>query len=388
MRFWMTCRIGIVRAAFNGLPFRESAADLIVGNFDINDMIELYLEIDLPVLFLYNVDPDWDLHDRISALESNEKMCSALEDAGHSVTAVQISGSDLRDILSRYSPKEIIVFNQCECIPGIPHSENEAARVIESLGFIYTGSTSDVLMLSENKFEAKQLLESHAIATPAWKIYKEPDIDGWDIFPAIVKTACEHCSISLNSESVVMNTGELESRIKYILKNYHQPALVEDFIDGREFHVPICGNGTLKMLPVVEMDFSAFNDIHDRLCTYDSKFNPHSLHYNKIEGLIPAPLSETALKSLEKICLDAYCALGCRDYARMDVRERDGTFYILDVNPNANLDSEASIACSAEYSGMTYSTMMSYLLKLAALRHPVYGGSKGCARSGEKTHAG
>ena len=329
----------------------------------------------LPVLFLYNVNPDWDSSDRFSVLESNEKMCSALKNAGHPVIPVQISDNNIKEVLTHYSPKEVIVFNQCECIPGIPHSEHEVVKIIESMGFIYTGSTADVLMLAENKFEAKQILESRNISTPAWKIYNEPEINGWDIFPAIVKTACEHCSISLNHESVVMNNRELESRVKYILKNYNQPALVEDFIDGREFHVPICGNGTLKMLPPVEMDFSAFNDVHDRLCTYDSKFDPDSLHYKKIEGLIPAPLSDTALKSLEEICLDAYCAIGCRDYARMDVRERDGKFFILDVNPNADLDSEASIACSAEHSGLTYSKMMTYFVKLAARRHPIYAES-------------
>ena len=330
---------------------------------------------DLPVLFLYNVDPEWDSHDKISAVESNEKMCSALKDAGHPVISVKICGQNLRDILSCYSPQEMVVFNQCECIPGIPHSEHEAARIIESIGFVYTGSTPEVLMLSENKFEAKQKLESNNILTPEWKIYEEPDTNGWDLFPAIVKTACEHCSISLSPESVVMNSVELKTRIEYILNNYNQPALVEDFIDGREFHVPVYGNGTLNMLPAVEMDFSAFNDIHDRLCTYDSKFDPGSLHYNKIEGLIPAPLSETALISLEEICHDAYRAIGCRDYARMDVRERNGKFFILDVNPNADLDIDASIACSAEYSGITYPMMMNYLVRLAATRHNVFAKS-------------
>lgn len=124
------------------------------------------------------------------------------------------------------------------------------------------------------------------------------------------------------------------------------------------------------MLPVVEMDFSAFNDIHDRLCTYDSKFEPHSLHYNKIESRIPAPLSDQALRVLEEMCLGAYHAVRCRDYARMDVRERDGMFYVLDVNPNADLNMDASIACSADYSGISYPEMLHYLLTLAANRHP------------------
>lgn len=327
---------------------------------------------DLPVLFLFNVDPDWDAHDKISVRVANEKMSSALKNAGHPVISVEISDQDLGSILSRYSPEDYIIFNQCEGIPGIPHSEHEAVRIIESQGFIYTGSTPDVLMLAENKVEAKQVLESFNIPGPVWKVYNKPKADDWNIFPAIVKTACEHCSISLNSESVVMNSQQLESRIEYILKNYNQPALVEDFIDGREFHIPICGNGKVNMLPVVEMDFSAFSDVHDRLCTYDSKFEPESLHYKNIESLIPASLSKTALIALEGITLNAYRALGCRDYARMDVRERGGRFYVLDVNPNADLDFDASIACSAEYSGISYTEMMNYLVNLAASRHPLY----------------
>jgi D-alanine-D-alanine ligase len=329
----------------------------------------------IPVLFLYDMDPAWDSRDKITAQKSNEKMMSALKDAGHPVESAKLSTQDVGDILSDYSPEELIVFNQCENIPGIPHSEPIAAKMIESLGFTYTGSTSDVLLLAENKNKTKQILDSLNIPSPVWRIYNEPETAGWNIFPAIVKTACEHCSICLNSESVVMNSEELESRIEYILKNYNQPALVEDFIDGREFHVTVCGNGKVSMFPVVEMDFSAFNDVHDRLCTYDSKFVPGSMHYDKIEGVIPAPLTSTAIKSLEKISLDAYHAIGCRDYARLDVRERDGKFYVLDVNPNADLDSEASVACSAEYAGMSYSKMMTYFVRLAANRHSIYSRS-------------
>ena len=227
-------------------------------------------------------------------------------------------------------------------------------------------------MLAGDKIKTKQALDSFDIPTPEWKVYYEPFAEDWELFPAIVKTTLEHCSVSLNPESVVMNTVELESRIEHVLKNYNQPAMVEDFIDGREFHIPLWGNGAVRMLSVVEMDFSAFSDIHDRLCTYDSKFDPCSMHYNKIESRIPAPLDDTALKALEKISIESYCAIGCRDYGRLDVRERDGKFYVLDVNPNADLDMDASIACSAEYSGLPYHEMMHHLVRLAANRHALF----------------
>jgi D-alanine-D-alanine ligase len=327
---------------------------------------------DLPVLFLYDIDPEWESKDRTAALESNGKMTAALETAGHPVFSIEVNENNLTSLLSCHSAEKLIIFNQCETIPGIPHSEHEAAKIMESEGFTFTGSTSDVLMLSGNKIKTKQVLDSLNIPTPAWRVYDEPFALDWDMFPAIVKTTLEHCSISLNPESVVTNTGELESRIEYVLENYNQPAMVEDFIDGREFHIPLWGNGAVRMLPVVEMDFSAFSDVHDRLCTYDSKFDPCSLHYNKIESRIPAPLDNAALQALEKISIEAYRAVGCRDYGRLDVRERDGRFYILDVNPNADLDMDASIACSAEYSGLSYPDMMHYLVRLAASRHALF----------------
>lgn len=327
---------------------------------------------DLPVLLLCNMNPEWEGPDRESAKTTNNQMASALNSAGHPVEVIEITESRLEPLLSRYSPSEKIVFNQCESIPGLIHSEHEAVRIIESMGFIYTGSGPEALSLAEDKTRVKQILESFNIPTPAWKIYDYPSAHDWNLFPAIVKTSLEHCSISLDPGSVVMNQKELESRIEYILDNFNQPAIVEVFIDGREFHVPLCGNGKVQMMPVVEMDFSAFSDIHDRLCTYDSKFDPFSPHYNKIESRIPAPLNNAELFNLEKICLDAYHAIGCRDYARLDVREQNGLFYVLDVNPNPDLDIDASMACSAAYCGISYPDMMSYLVNLAAYRHPLF----------------
>ena len=92
--------------------------------------------------------------------------------------------------------------------------------------------------------------------------------------------------------------------------------------------------------------------------------------YRTIESLLPAPLGKEELSSLEKVCMECYRAFGCRDYARLDVRLRDGRFYVLDVNPNADLSYDASVACAAEHAGFSYPAMMNYLIRLAANRHP------------------
>jgi D-alanine-D-alanine ligase len=73
------------------------------------------------------------------------------------------------------------------------------------------------------------------------------------------------------------------------------------------------------------------------------------------------------------VSMAAYAALGCRDYARIDLRAQDSVFYVLDVNPNADISADASLACAAEVAGYSYGEMASRLVRLAASRHPAWG---------------
>ena len=130
--------------------------------------------------------------------------------------------------------------------------------------------------------------------------------------------------------------------------------------------------GIIQMLPPAEMDFAAFSDVRDRLCTFASKFDPQSRHYQNIHLRLPAVLTPAEYARLEKTAIAAYRALDCRDYARLDIRLRDGIFYVLDINPNADLSSDSSTACAAEVAGYSFGAMGSHLVNLAALRHPVF----------------
>jgi D-alanine-D-alanine ligase len=136
--------------------------------------------------------------------------------------------------------------------------------------------------------------------------------------------------------------------------------------------VSLWGNGTIEMLPPAEMDFSQFKDVHDRLCTYESKFVPGSRHYEGIHTLLPAPLSPKEMRLLREVCRAAYRTIGCRDYGRIDIRIRDGVFHVLDVNPNADISADASLACAAEMAGYSYGETGSRIIRLAAKRHPAW----------------
>lgn len=107
-------------------------------------------------------------------------------------------------------------------------------------------------------------------------------------------------------------------------------------------------------------------------CAPSTKFTPGSPHYDRIQVRLPAPLTNAEYQRLERTALAAFRVLGCRDYARLDIRLHDGTFYLLDINPNPDICSDTTTALAAEAAGYPYGAMLSRLASLAARRHPVF----------------
>jgi D-alanine-D-alanine ligase len=329
--------------------------------------------LDLPVLLLYNIDPAWEPPEQDEAMTATQELIEALRQVGHPVTPVQVNDLDLRRFLSFYNPEHFIVLNWCEALPGISHSEALAAETLEEMGFAYSGSPPPVLRLSGDKEKVKDVLRCAGVPTPLGCVCPTARHVSWDRFPAIVKPVREHCSIGITPEAVVLDKAALIERITFVTETYRQPALVEEFIDGREFRVTLWGNKDVEMLPPVEMEFSAFSDLRERLCSWDAKFTPGSRHYTEIRTVAPAPLTTEELRLLEDVSQAAYRAMEIRDYARFDFRLRDGIFYLLDPNPNPDISSDASLALTAELAGYSYGRMGSQLVRLAAARHPVFG---------------
>jgi D-alanine-D-alanine ligase len=327
---------------------------------------------DLPVLLIHNMDPRWTDAERQEATEDVTTLRDAMAGLGHSVDLLAVEDAHLAPRLRAFDPRSLVVFNWCEELPGLSHSEPMAAAVLERMDFIFTGSPSHVLARSQDKPLIKRVLEAAHIPTPPWTVFEEPRPNGWDIFPAIVKAAHEHCSIGISPESVVTSPAELEARVAYVLREHGQPALVEEFIDGREFHVSAWGNGKVAVLPPAEMDYVGLTDIHDRLFTYEAKYEPGSRLYETIELRMPAPLNKRERQELEGIVLRAYRATGCRDYGRIDIRMREGTFFVIDVNPNPDINPLTSLTYAAAEAGYSYGEMGSRIVNLAAARHPVF----------------
>ncbi|MCU0456200.1 MAG: hypothetical protein MUE74_07850 [Bacteroidales bacterium] len=327
----------------------------------------------MKVVVLYDLDPAWDKSEIRDARKSNRAIYDSLIAEGIETYIEELGTPFLERILEKYNPDDTIIFNLCETLPGIPNSEKRVVQTIEDSGFTYTGNNSDLIDLSYDKQRVKELLVSLGIAVPAGAILAPEAAADWNIFPAIVKPSHEHCSLNITERSVVYDTASLREQIIQVNRELKQPALVEDFIDGREFRVSVWNNDPPEILPVVEMSFAAFTDPRRRLCTYESKFASGSEHYRKIESIVPAPLDYKLLRKLEKKVLKTWKGFGCLDYARFDFRMRDDEFYLLDINPNADISRNTSFALSLEMTNYSYNQMVKRIVMMAAERHPVYG---------------
>ena len=328
---------------------------------------------DLPVLMVFDLDEAWDEQERAEAVADTGRLVAALRRRGHSVVPLPLTDADLPSLLAPYDPSRYVVFNWCEGLPGVARSDHAVPHLLDELNFTYTGATGDVLSLSRDKSLVKDLLRSHGLPVPDGCVVPVGCVAEWAVFPSIVKPAFEHSSMGMTSSSVVFTPAELAVQVRKVHREFDQPAIVEEFIDGREFHVPLWGNGAIDMLPPVEMDFSAIADPRDRICSYDSKFVPESESYRRIGSLWPAPLEEEQMLRLQETSIAAYRAVGCRDYARVDLRLRGEEFLVLDVNPNADVSRDTSFDCAARFAGYSYGDLGSRIVRLAARRHPVLG---------------
>lgn len=321
-------------------------------------------------LILYSVLSDWTADDTIVSQEAVDRMRRGLSAIGIQATPVVIR-LDIAGPLKKFDPNEYVIFNWCEGLDRDPNAYDVFPPVFEELGFVYTGADTWALRATQNKAFTKSLLLQHKIPTPVSKIYDRAVLNGWRRFPALVKPANEHCSFGITRESVVDSPQQLKDRVQYVLDTWKEPALVEDFIDGIEYNVGIWGNGELSVLPIGAIDYSAFPDYHDRLCTFDAKWNPESDAYRLTGVQCPAPLDPALKRRIEKTALKAHAALRLRDYGRIDIRVRNGVPYVLDVNANPDITMEGGFARSARAAGYDYGQMTAKILNFAALRMPV-----------------
>jgi D-alanine-D-alanine ligase len=295
------------------------------------------------------------------------------------------------------------VFNIAEGMRG-EDREAQIPAMLEMLGIPYTGSGPLTLALCLHKGKTKEILSWHGIPTPAFQVMSQPHepLANTLHFPLIVKLLHEGSSMGLSYASVVDTPQALAARIAYLIDTYDQPVLVEQFIDGREFTVPVLGNTPPRALPVIEVLFKGPRNITlfqpdepvirmlarargQQLITPVtlrlSQNQEHVLLPTKTgedlaipvaltESVCPAAIPPSLAKALQDTALRAFQALECRDWCRVDMRlGADGIPQVLELNPIAGLDPTYWFPRSARAAGMDYPTLIHAILDAARQRY-------------------
>jgi len=268
--------------------------------------------------------------------------------------------------LKVYRPDVIV--NLAEGFMGKSSLEMHVPSVLEILRIPYTGSTPLTLGLCQDKGLAKAVLKANGIPTPKYQVMEKNESPRGLRFPLIVKPLREDASIGISRRSFVKNIAGLEKQVKYINDVYNQPALVEEYISGREFNVSILGNEEPIVLPISEIIFEFEEE--PKIADYAAKWLRDSDEYSRTKSLCPAELSNDLRDRVVETALKAYRALGCRDYARIDMRLQDetGIIYVLEVNPNPDLSPEAGFARSLRAAKIPFEKFIERIIYFALSR--------------------
>ena len=276
--------------------------------------------------------------------------------------------------LDDFDPREWLVWNWGEELAGKPWSDADVADEIERRGLAYTGASAALIRLTQDRMGVKRRLHAAGLPVLPAAVLRDPgEAAGWTTYPAIVKGANQHASVGIDGEAIVDNAAELAGRVGYWRTELGDDALVEPFLDSREFQVGVWGNEQPAALPPAEIDYSLFHERRDRLYTEAWKSDRSSLGYEGVNVLCPAPLDRPDWRArLETVAVGAYGALGLRDYARFDLRMLGDEPQILDVNVNPELhgDRHSVFVVAAAAQGIDYGGLVRTIVELAARRLP------------------
>jgi D-alanine-D-alanine ligase len=316
-----------------------------------------------------------------SVAEMAQQAGEAVKSLGYKTTLIPLQRSLLNFLNRIKEDAPELVINLCEGYYGRPQWESNVAGIFELLGLAFTGNDSKTLAICQDKHKAKAVLRSRSLPTAAAELMLSADQPCDLKFPMIVKPNNEDASLGIYPESVVHDEESFRRQVKRVLENYRQPALVEPYIDGREFNVSVMQNESVVPLPVSEIDFSEMPKGAPKICSYEAKwFEDHPL-YQKTPPVCPAPIEDDLRQKLQGMAADAFRTMGCRDYARVDFRmDAKGRVFILEVNPNPDISLNAGYARALKAANIDYAVFWKTMLRNAAQRRDTHDPSNAAGR--------
>ena len=275
-----------------------------------------------------------------------------------------------------------LVFNMAEGFGG-DCRESHIPAILEMLGVPYTGSAPLTLALCLNKARAKQVMSCSSIPTPAFVVASSAGDALREVrerrlkLPLMVKPLFEGSSKGVRDNSFVRTEEELAELVDFVSGEYGQPAIVEEFLEGREFTVALIGNGdNLRALPPVEINYSALPEGVNHIYSYEAKWildtpeNPLDIF------TCPAEMDDGLAGAVEAVATDAFNSLSVRDWCRVDVRlDSEGTANIIELNPLPGiLPDPKQNSCfpkAARAAGMDFTALVNSVVDIARERYGI-----------------
>jgi D-alanine-D-alanine ligase len=340
------------------------------------------------VILAFNLIHEEDYRDQpvdtMAELDTEETISAvkqAIESGGRRVRLVEADEKAWENLKKNRFWADL-VFNLAEGIrmDGIRGESRESyiPCLLETLGLPYVGSGPLTLAIALNKYRTKQLLACHGIPTAPFQVFHpetgadaplEPDLR----FPLIAKLACQGSCIGLSYDNIVADEKSLRAKILSLFATYHEAVLVEEFLDGREFTIPVLGNNPPQTLPIVEVEFFGAKPINVFFPDKDfAVFREigYTAPEQQTRSVCPAEIPAGLAVELNRIALAAYGALECRDFCRLEIRlDKAGNPFVLELNPIPGIAPGFWFPRSAAAAGLDYNALINRILDIALERH-------------------
>ena len=291
-------------------------------------------------------------------VKTAKKIAQALKSSGNSVKLVKVTPSDIPSVGKL---KADVIFNLCEWSGRDSQLGVEVLKNLEKAKVNYTGADSKSYFWDCDKSLMKKMFDKKGILTPKW-ITVLPDEAKFEIlkkikklkFPLFAKPAYEHCAIGIDRKSVLKNEKDAITRINLIIKKYKQPAIVEEYIDGREFTLTVVKTEKVNVFPAAEEIFISENG-GERYMSFNAKWSLGETFSSVILK------DEKLTKKLQDVASNVFLKMGCRGYVRIDTRLRGDKIYVLEVNVNPSLlpEDNYGLTVATEYAGWDFKKLVS-----------------------------
>jgi D-alanine-D-alanine ligase len=301
-----------------------------------------------------------------------DQVVTALRRNKHRASILAVR-DDVRKLVAGLARRKTdLVFNLLESFGSNTGGDVAVAGVLDLLRLRYTGGGPGELYLRQDKGLAKKVFAFENILYPHFAVFSQ-DADfetaGNLRLPLFVKPLTADASIGIDGDSLVRDTTSLMERVLAIHKKIGDSALVEEYIEGREFYVGVLGNREPVAFPPIEMDFSGLPEGMPHILGSRAKWKKSSVEYQGTKSVLAEVPDELRAK-LQKTAVDAYRALRVRDYGRVDLRLTEtGEIYVIEVNASCYLEENSEFATAASAAGIEFSELVQRIVDLTVERY-------------------